>query len=239
MARAPRSGQSSKGKSKADEKRERDREKQEQVRLAEEKRVEAMKQSVWNAVNGVELYAAGPSPDRCEAAVKLVAEMVKNPKIPNDFGKMMRDRADEFLRNCMMKATSEAVEEALKAAFEDDKEARGKRISEARKLLGRALQNKAPPEFKVACERMLEMVMMTGGVHVDGPSRAKPEDTAPKPLNRAKGDVPMKFEEEQAAEASTAAEKTADAGSGAPVQQFRTRADGGSARPGKPARAPV
>ncbi len=175
---------------------------------AEARKVEAIKNSIVAAVDGMKAHAFAPAPDRCEAAAKRVTELLKNPKAPKDFIKDMRDRSDDLLKSCFMKAASEASAGALQAAHHDDKELLGKKITEAKTHLARALQLKAPPEFKMACNRALEAASMTGFVHHDGPTKAKPADFAPKPPNRAHGEAPMKFEEAaKAPQAGTPAPK--------------------------------
>jgi hypothetical protein len=169
---------------------------------AEARKVEAIKNSIVAAVEGMKTHAYAPAPDRCETAAKRVTELLKNPKAPKDFIKEMRDRSDDLLRSCFMKAASEASAAALNAAHHDDKELLAKKISEAKTHLARALQLKAPPEFKMACNRALEAASMTGFVQHDGPTKAKPADYAPKPPNRAHGEAPMKFEEAKPAAAA-------------------------------------
>lgn len=166
---------------------------------AEARKVEAIKVSITQAVEGMRAFALAPAPDRCEAAAKRVTELLKNPKAPKDFAKTMRDRADDLLKSCFMKAASEASAAALTAAHHDDKELVSKKIGEAKTHLARAIQLKAPPEFKMACNRALEAASMTGFVHHDGPTKAKPGDFAPKPPDRAHGNTPMKFEQKPAA----------------------------------------
>lgn len=161
---------------------------------AEARKVEAIKVSIVQAVDGMRAFALAPATDRCEAAAKRITELLKNPKAPKDFVKEMRDRSDDLLKSCFMKAASEAAAGALKAAHHDDKELLGKKITEARAHLARAIQLKAPPEFKLACNRALEAAALTGFVHHDGPTKAKPGDFAPKPVDRAHGAAPMKFE---------------------------------------------
>jgi hypothetical protein len=178
--------------------------KKQKEREAEARKIEAIKNSILAAVEGMKPFAVAPSPDRCEAAAKRVTEMLKNPKAPKDFAKEMRARADELLMSCFMKAANDASHGALEAAHHDDKDLRTKKIAEARKLLARAVQLKAPPEFKLACDRAIEAATMTGFVHHEGPTKAKPADFAPKPPNRAKGDVLMKFEQQQQADAKAA-----------------------------------
>ena len=162
---------------------------------AEARKVDAIKNSIAAAVEGMKVHAFAPAPDRCEAAAKRVTELLKNPKAPKDFITEMRAKSDDLLRSCFMKAASEASAGALQAAHHDDKELRSKRIGEAKKHLARAIQLKAPPEFKLACDRAIEAATMTGFVHNEGPTKAKPADFAPKPPNRAHGEAPMKFEE--------------------------------------------
>ena len=166
---------------------------------AEARKVEAIKVSIIQAVDGMRAFALAPAPDKCEAAAKRITEMLKNPKAPKDFAKLMRDRSDDLLKSCFMKAASDAAAGALNAAHHDDKELLGKKIGEARTFLSRAVQLKAPPEFKMACNRALEAASMTGFVHHEGPTKAKPADFAPKPVDRAHGNAPMKFEERRAA----------------------------------------
>ena len=171
---------------------------------AEARKVEAIKVSVSQAVEGMRAFALAPAPDKCEAAAKRITEMLKNPKAPKDFVKLMRDRSDDLLKSCFMKAASDAAAGALNAAHHDDKELLTKKIGEAKAHLARAIQLKAPPEFKMACNRALEAASMTGFVHHDGPTKAKPADLAPKPPDRAHGNVPMKFEQPKPAAASQA-----------------------------------
>lgn len=156
--------------------------------------VEAVEVGIRAAVAGMEAHALAPNPDRCETAAKRVTELLRNPKAPKEFAARMRDLVDDHLRSCFMKATSEAVTAALGAGHHEDKDLRSRKIAEARKLLARAVQLKAPPEFKIACERAIEAAGMTGFVVNHGPTKAKPADYAPKPIDRAHGGAPMKFE---------------------------------------------
>jgi hypothetical protein len=163
-------------------------------REAEQRAIEAVETGIRAAVAGMEAQALAPNPDRCETAAKRVTELLRNPKAPKDFAAQMRALADNHLRSCYMKATSEAVTAALGAGHHEDKDLRAKKIGEARKLLARAVQLKTPPEFKLACERAIEAAGMTGFVVNHGPTKAKPADFAPKPPDRAHGDAPMKHE---------------------------------------------
>ncbi|MCR9267642.1 MAG: hypothetical protein NXI03_08730, partial [Alphaproteobacteria bacterium] len=49
---------------------------------------------------------------------------------------------------------------------------------------------KAPSDFKMQCERLLEVATLSGGVKAKGPTKAKPLDTTPKVKDRAKTFTP-------------------------------------------------
>ena len=144
---------------------------------AEECRVEAMKQSIEAALVQMKKQADAALTDRCEASAKRLTEVLKNPKLPKDYAKQVRDGIDRLMLQAFMKATAIAAKEAVDAGKNDDTEKRTAKIKEAREKLSGAMKNKAPEEFKQQCERMLK---------AKGPTKAKPRDTAPKVENLAK-----------------------------------------------------
>ena len=153
---------------------------------AEERRIEAMKQSIEAALVQMKKQADAALTDRCEASAKRLTEFLKNPKLPKDYAKQVRDGVDRLMLQAFMTATALAAKEAVDAGKNDDSEKRTAKIKEARDKLSGAMKNKAPEEFKQQCERMLEVAMLSGGIKAKGPTKAKPRDTAPKVENRAK-----------------------------------------------------
>lgn len=153
---------------------------------AKKRQIEAMKQSIEAALMQMKKQAEAGLTDRCEASAKRLTEILKNPKIPNDFAKQARGGIDALMLHVFMKATALAAKAAIDAAKSDDVEKRSAKIKEAREKLSGALKYKATKEFKLQCERMLEVAMFSGGVKAKGPTKAKPLDTAPKVENRAK-----------------------------------------------------
>ncbi|WP_323797147.1 hypothetical protein [Nisaea sp.] len=153
---------------------------------AEERRIEAMKQSIEAALVQMKKQADAALTDRCEASAKRLTEFLKNPKLPKDYAKQVREGVDRLMLQAFMKATALAAKEAVDAGKNDDSEKRTAKIKEAREKLSGAMKNKAPQEFKQQCERMLEVAMLSGGVKAKGPTKAKPRDTAPRVENRAK-----------------------------------------------------
>mgnify|MGYP003112905287 FL=1 len=153
---------------------------------AEQRQIEALKASIEAALMQMKKQAEAGLTDRCEASAKRLTEILKNPKLPNDFAKQARGGVDALLLHVFMKATALASKAAIDAAMADDAEKRSEKVKEAREKLAGAIKYKAPKEFKLQCERMLEVAMFSGGVKAKGPTKAKPLDTAPKVENRAK-----------------------------------------------------
>ncbi|WP_339856564.1 hypothetical protein [uncultured Nisaea sp.] len=153
---------------------------------AKQRQIEALKASIEAALMQMKKQAEAGLTDRCEASAKRLTEILKNPKLPNDFTKQARGGVDALMLHVYMKATALASKAAIDAAREDDLEKRSAKIKEAREKLSGAMKYKASPDFKQQCERMLEVAMFSGGVKAKGPTKAKPRDTAPKVENRAK-----------------------------------------------------
>ncbi|MBT5263680.1 MAG: hypothetical protein HOL85_02525 [Rhodospirillaceae bacterium] len=143
----------------------------------DEKRIEALKLSIVTAVEHLRAHARVPTPDRAEPAAKRIQEMLKNPKVPPEFRKDAQDAADKLQRECFMKAADEAGRAALKAAMSGDNDARNESVKKTRDYLGKAMSLKAPKEFKMACDRVLDIAQMTGGIKSDKPTKAKPQMT--------------------------------------------------------------
>tara|TARA_R110002012_G_scaffold320526_1_gene544402 strand:- start:2579 stop:3163 length:585 start_codon:yes stop_codon:yes gene_type:complete len=153
---------------------------------AEQRQIDAMKVSIEGALVQMKQQAQAGLTDRCEAGAKRLTEALKNPKLPKDYAKQVRDGVDRLLLHAFMKATALASKEAIDAGKADDLEKRSAKIKEAREKLSGAMKYKAPQDFKQQCERMLEVALMSGGVKAKGPTKAKPRDVAPKLENRAK-----------------------------------------------------
>ena len=94
-----------------------------------------------------------------------------------EFRKDAQDAADKLQRECFMKAADEAGRAALKAAMSGDNDARNESVKKTRDYLGKAMSLKAPKEFKMACDRVLDIAQMTGGIKSDKPTKAKPQMT--------------------------------------------------------------
>src|SRR3546814_17170657 len=137
-----------------------------------------MKTSIEGGLGHLKSHAEAVNTDRCEAAAKRLVESLKNPKLPGDYAKQARGVLDSLLLHGFMKATALAAKSALDAARADDIELRSKQIKEAREKITGAIKNKTPAEFKMQCERLLEIALLSRGVKSKRPTKAQRENKA-------------------------------------------------------------
>jgi len=115
-----------------------------------------------------------------------VKEQCVEPKLAMEFKRQMLDQARAHDCDASMRATDAALADAARLAVEERMVERAAKLSEARTLHSKACQLGANEHFRRATGRLIETIMMTGGVRKSGPTRAKPLDTAPKPPQLAK-----------------------------------------------------
>ena len=60
-------------------------------------------------------------------------------------------------------------------------------VGEARGFYNKAVSLGADPTFRASAQCKIDIIMMTGGVEHDGPTIAKPFDSAPRNPNNPKG----------------------------------------------------
>lgn len=155
---------------------------------AKARKIEALQNSLNGSIESMAPFVEAGNTEKCEAVVERLKTSLKNPILPPDFRNQAMAKMDLLVRDSFMKATDIAVHAAQAAAMQDDREARDKKITEAREKLAGAVRLKAPPEFKRTCDRAIEAASLSGGIKKDGPTKAKPADFAPKTLNKAKPD---------------------------------------------------
>ena len=114
--------------------------------------------------------------DRCSA----------NKYLPFDFKTKAYKMIRELECNANMRAADTLIHQAARLAAEENMRERTSKMGESRRYFGKACLLGADQEWRKAYQRLSENVMMTGGVHRPGPTRAKPLDTAPKNPNQAK-----------------------------------------------------
>lgn len=155
---------------------------------AEQKRIDAQKRSFTESVANMRPVVEAGNAERCEAVAKRLADSLNKSKLPGDFKKSTREQIDAMVRDGFMKAADVAIKAVHDAALKGDKDLVAKKVKIARDAIGGAIRLKAPADFKPNAERALEAAMLSGGVQNDGPTKAKPLDTAPVTPNRAKPD---------------------------------------------------
>ncbi|HTH17833.1 MAG TPA: hypothetical protein VL974_14335 [Magnetospirillum sp.] len=127
------------------------------------------------------------TPDEAEHLSKELKDLCGQDKtLPFDFKRKVLERAREYERNANMRAADVALHTALRLAADEQMVERARKLGEGRRFFSKACALGADEDFRKAAQRLIENVMMTGGVQKKGPTRAKPADIAPRAPNRAK-----------------------------------------------------
>jgi hypothetical protein len=128
------------------------------------------------------------TPDEAERLAKELKDHCGGDKsLPFDFKRKVLERARLYECNANMRAADTALHTALRLAAEEHMVERARKLGEGRRFFSKACSLGADDDFRKAVQRLIENVMMTGGVQKKGPTRAKPADIAPRAPNRAKG----------------------------------------------------
>lgn len=136
---------------------------------------DALKQMHWAAPEEAERLAKGLK-DHCG----------HDKSLPFDFKRKALDLARTYECNANMRAADVALHQALRLAAEEHMVERAQKLGEGRRYFSKACALGADDDFRKAVQRLIENVMMTGGVQKKGPTRAKPGDLVPRVPNRAK-----------------------------------------------------
>lgn len=126
------------------------------------------------------------SPSEAERYHQQIKNHCTDKRLSIEFKRKAMDVARAHECNANMRATDKVLREAVRLAAAEHMKERSEKLTEARLLFAKACSLGAGDDFRKAAQRLMETIMMTGGVVRPGPSRAKPLDTAPKAPNRAK-----------------------------------------------------
>src|SRR5947209_17441488 len=105
---------------------------------------------------------------------RLEDAMKSCPGLPAAFKQQTMAVARAYECSSNMRATDDALQQAMHFAREADKVGRTELLAEARKRSARATMLGANENFQHAVRRKLENIMLTGGVEHHGPTAAKP-----------------------------------------------------------------
>lgn len=131
------------------------------------------------------MHEAGP--EEAERLGKALKDHCGHDKaLPYDFKRKALELARTYECNSNMRAADVALHQALRLAAEEHMVERAQKLGEGRRYFSKACALGADEDFRKAAQRLIENVMMTGGVQKKGPTRAKPADMAPRAPNRAK-----------------------------------------------------
>ncbi len=126
-------------------------------------------------------------PEEAERLGKMLKERcAQDKRLPFDFKRKVLERARVYECNANMRAADKAFHIALRLAAEEQMVQRAQKLGEGRRYFSKACALGADADFRAAAQRLMENIMLTGGVQHKGPTRAKPADIAPRAPNRAK-----------------------------------------------------
>jgi hypothetical protein len=130
---------------------------------------------------------ADRTPEEIERKSKQIKEWCNSDKlVPFDFKQKALKRVLDIERSANMLFCDMRLHEAMDAAVNDDNKGKIAKVGEARRFFGRACTLGADADWRKAFLRAEENLLMSGGIHHNAPSRAKPADIAPRAPNRAK-----------------------------------------------------
>ena len=129
-------------------------------------------------------------PDTSSAGAYRLHRQIKRlcigDALPVEFKRQSLEWARVHERNANMRETDKALRAALRIIALEQMRERSHAMSLAYRFYAKACRLGADEAFKRAVQRRIDIIMLTGGIVQQGPTRAKPLDTAPKTPNRAK-----------------------------------------------------
>lgn len=149
---------------------------------AERQAIKQMMAAIYERLNAMR----GAAPAATDAAHQWVKEQCTDARLKVEFKRQVLEAARALDCEANMRATDAALADAARLAAEERMTERAAKLSEARALYGKACTLGANDQFRRATGRLIETIMMTGGVRKSGPTRAKPTDVAPANPRNAK-----------------------------------------------------
>jgi len=148
-----------------------------------EQEIERIKKTV-NALL-LQMKTAGPE-DAANLSEKLKEYSQSEKLMPMDFKKSALAQAKKFECDANMRVADKLIRQAASMLAKEQIKERGRLLADSRRYFSKVCSLGADPEWKRAYQRLCDNVMMSGGVQLEGNSRAKPICLAPKAPNRAK-----------------------------------------------------
>ncbi|MFA7429279.1 MAG: hypothetical protein WCZ23_03880 [Rhodospirillaceae bacterium] len=141
------------------------------------------KQMVTEMVNKM----SDASPEDAERLAEMIKSRCKDDKyLPFDFNQKVFKAVRRLQCNANMRSADKLLRDAARLAAEEKMKERGVKLADARQYFTKACSLGADDDWRKAYARLQETILLTGGVHRDGPTRAKPAVFAPVNPNNAK-----------------------------------------------------
>ncbi len=115
------------------------------------------------------------SPSTCERVHARLKDRVRQSKLPMEWKTKILNRAKVLECQANMRACDKALHRAMHSAMLDEGAERRDAMKEASSFLSKASGLGADQDWRKAAQRMIETVMLSGGVHRKGPTPAKPD----------------------------------------------------------------
>ena len=153
----------------------------------QDEKKEAEIRAAKKVVNDLVQALSAASPEEAERLSKSLKDFCGASKVlPFDFKNAALQRGRSLECDVNMFAADRMMQMASRLAAAEKMKERGEKLGAARRYFAKACTLGAREDWRKAFQRLNETIMLTGGVHANGPTRAKPLDLAPKAPNRAK-----------------------------------------------------
>ena len=148
-----------------------------------EQEIEQLKTTVRKLLDRLK----GTTPEDAERIVEQIKTFCETEKLlPMAFKTEAFKRMRQLECEANMRVADKFIRQASGLVLREQMKERGQKLAESRRYFSKVCSLGGDADWKRAYQRMAETVMLSGGIKLDGISRAKPKDFAPKPPNRAK-----------------------------------------------------
>lgn len=131
----------------------------------------------------------GVTAEQAAHCVDKIKIFLQNDKaLPFPIRQKITKRMRELECEANMRAADRVLHEAAVLMERTQLRERGQKLAESRRYFAKVCSLGGDQDWRRAYQRLCETIMLSGGVQLEGPTRAKPLDTAPPTPNRAKSE---------------------------------------------------
>ena len=157
-------------------------------REAQRRMMEGKMQRIQMELDRARVAAATGRAQEVERVIRNVRSQLNDVTLPLDFQKQIQDQSKKLELDAYVKAVDMTLEQAREHALARRETDKIKAIKLARELHVKAIQFGAGQQFKDTVNKKIDIIMLSGGHKIDGPTAAKPMENMPKVRDLAKGE---------------------------------------------------